>query len=216
MADENRNTATLILVPTESELDILKKIPEYKPMVQSTRVCGFGPIVSAARTSQLIGRYAPQNVMLIGIAGAYSSELKIGTASAFGSVACFGIGVGSGSQFQTASQAGWQQWNDVENEIGETIELSNSGNFTKQLLTCTSSSADLADVEQRLQHFPNATAEDMEGFAVAAACRLADVSLSIVRGISNFAGNRDKSNWQIESALQSALELAIELIGDGE
>jgi len=52
-----------------------------------------------------------------------------------------------------------------------------------------------------------ASAEDMEGFAVAMACQLQDVSLEIIRGISNVAGDRDKSNWRIDDALSAAAEV---------
>jgi futalosine hydrolase len=54
----------------------------------------------------------------------------------------------------------------------------------------------------------------MEGFAVAAACRLAGVPLDIVRGISNTAGDRDTSGWQIEAACRAAAALAVMLLGE--
>ncbi len=55
--------------------------------------------------------------------------------------------------------------------------------------------------------FPKAVAEDMEGYAVALACRLHDVPLTIIRGISNQAGDRNHDGWQVAEALQSAAEL---------
>jgi futalosine hydrolase len=81
------------------------------------------------------------------------------------------------------------------------------------LLSACAASADDADVRSRLQLFPDAAAEDMEGFAVAAACRLAGVPLDIVRGISNVTGDRDISRWQIEAACRAAAELAAMLLG---
>jgi futalosine hydrolase len=57
------------------------------------------------------------------------------------------------------------------------------------------------------------TAEDMEGFAVAAACRLAGIPLDIVRGISNTAGDRDHSHGQIDAACRAAASLAAALLG---
>jgi futalosine hydrolase len=46
----------------------------------------------------------------------------------------------------------------------------------------------------------------MEGFAVAAACIMNNVPWVIVRGISNLAGDRVKSNWQTDGALHKAAE----------
>ncbi len=47
-------------------------------------------------------------------------------------------------------------------------------------------------------------AEDMEAFAVALACQLHSIDLTVVRGISNLAGDRDKSRWQIRQSLAQA------------
>jgi futalosine hydrolase len=49
----------------------------------------------------------------------------------------------------------------------------------------------------------------MEGFGVAVACRLANVPLTIVRGISNRAGDRDHTNWNIEGSLEQAMQLIL-------
>jgi futalosine hydrolase len=54
----------------------------------------------------------------------------------------------------------------------------------------------------------------MEGFAVAAACRLGNVPVSIVRGFSNRGGDRNKSNWKIEEALSAAVEMCNQRIGE--
>ena len=60
--------------------------------------------------------------------------------------------------------------------------------------------------------FPDAAAEDMEGFAVALACRLAGVPLSIVRGISNTAGDRDPARWLVPEAVAAAAALAARIL----
>ena len=67
-----------------------------------------------------------------------------------------------------------------------------------------------------LRNDRKAIAEDMEGFGVAMACKLAGVPLRIVRGISNRAGDRDLTQWQIEEALAAAAERASALIAAAE
>ena len=54
----------------------------------------------------------------------------------------------------------------------------------------------------------------MEGFAVATACLFAGKPLTIIRGISNQVGVRDKQQWQIGPALQSAVDLLVEKIAN--
>jgi futalosine hydrolase len=80
------------------------------------------------------------------------------------------------------------------------------------LLTVTAAAAGPDDVHLRKAIFPEASAEEMEGFAVALACRLAGVPCTIIRGISNTAGDRDKAHWQIEAPLAAAADLVLRLL----
>lgn len=161
--------------------------------------------------------------MLVGIAGCYGDRLTIGRAYAFERVACHGVGAGSGHAFVPAEAMGWNQWPGdaaaATAAIGDMLPCA-SGHLPAAaraglLLSGCAASASDEDVRSRLRLYPDAVAEDMEGFAVAAACRLAGVPLDIVRGISNTAGDRDTSGWQIEAAARAAADLAVTLLGGG-
>lgn len=70
-----------------------------------------------------------------------------------------------------------------------------------RLRTVCTSAATEAEASERRALFRRPVAEDKKGFAVALACRLADVPVAIVRGISNAVGDRRFDRWQIpESA----------------
>ena len=213
----------LVLVPTESERLIIE------PVVRAggsgsfcLQLCGFGPVVAAARTAQLIAEHRPEGVLLVGIAGRFTDSLAVGQAYAFERVACHGVGAGSGDAFVPAEAMGWPQWlgsgADPATPLGDVIScttgrLPAAAPRAGLLLSACAASAGEADVRSRRRLFPDAVAEDMEGFAVAAACRLAGVPLDIVRGISNTAGDRDTSRWQIEAACRAAAELAAMILG---
>ena len=212
----------LILVPTELERG------RIEPVVTAAsgaplriELCGFGAVVAAARTASLIAEYRPQAVVLVGIAGRLSDRLRIGEAYAFEQVACHGIGVGTGAAFMPAANMGWLQWPadglDSATRVGDLLPCTRDrAPATAQraglLLSACAASADATDVRSRLRLYPEAVAEDMEGFAVAAACRLAGVPLDIVRGISNRAGDRDTAHWQIDAACRAAGELTAILV----
>lgn len=218
----------LLLVPTELERGLIA--PAVAAACGSairSELCGFGPVVAAARTARLIAEHRPGRVLLVGIAGRFSDRLAIGQAYVFERVACHGIGAGSGDAFVPAEAMGWKQWpgdaSDANAAIGDSLPCT-SGRLPDAaasaraglLLSACAASADEADVRSRLRLHPDAAAEDMEGFAVAAACRLAGVPLDIVRGISNTAGDRDTSGWQIEAACRAAADLAATLLGERE
>ena len=210
----------LILVPTQLELDRLRPSLTEKLSKHdcSFQLCGFGPIAAAARAGALLARYKPERVVLIGIAGSYSDHLELGSAYRFDLVACDGVGVSIGAGFQGAGQLGWHQFNGdgTEPRVGDLIQLDaayiDGIPSAGLLVTCCAASASQDEAELRLKRYPEASAEDMEGFAVALACSLARVPLQIVRGVSNRAGDRDLENWRIEEALDAASTFAADVM----
>jgi len=206
----------LLLIPTEFERKFIAPLIEtFRDQSDSEvaiELCGFGPVVAAARTAALLARYQPEQVLLLGIAGGYDGA-EPASAYRFASVGCYGVGVGTGAGFQTAEKMGWAHWAGEKkaDQIGDMISVGDDQTM-HQLLTVCAASETQSDVAQRRAAFPDAFAEDMEGFAVAAACRLAETQLTIIRGISNVAGDRNKSNWKIKEAMQAAWELAGQVI----
>jgi futalosine hydrolase len=212
--------ADLILVPTQLELDRIRPrlSQRFADRECSFQLCGFGPIAAAARGGALIARYKPERVLLIGIAGSYVERLHLGSAYRFDTVACDGIGVGTGASFQSAGELGWPHFSsgDTQPKLGDRISLDSAYvagiPSAGTLLTCCAASATADQAQSRRQRYPDVVAEDMEGFAVALACVLARTPCQIVRGISNQAGDRDHRGWEIETALLAAADLAGDLI----
>ncbi|HUG68921.1 MAG TPA: futalosine hydrolase [Pirellulaceae bacterium] len=216
---------TLILTPTQLELHLLE--PLVSPSVNGTdalfELCGFGPVASAARAMQLIARHQPTRVILVGIAGSLRSELAVGTARSFRQVTCVGVGAGTGMNHQSADEIGWKHWvsagltvAEPQAGIGDVLplapSLTDAMELGGELLTVCAASANDQDVAMRLARHPAASAEDMEGFGVAVACYFGGIPLEIIRGISNRAGDRNKSNWDIEGALHAAGSLTLKVL----
>ncbi len=254
-ASQSETVPNLILVPTPLELSHLMDFLPESWAEHHLEICGFGPIASAARTSQLLGARRYDRVFLVGIAGAYSSHgLTIGQAYLFQRVRCHGVGVGSGHNYQSAEELGWNhidlgklnQEQEEESQplvqpVGDLIDLSVPRTTLKRtqpreqeqtdsrglaaapvrelyqsgtLLTGCTASADATEANQRTRRYPDATAEDMEGFGVALACHLHGIPLTIIRGVSNTAGNRDHHQWQIPLAMKSVAELLFQVVAD--
>ncbi len=210
---------TLILIPTEMESRHLK--PQLAKFIASgnpVELCGFGPIAAAASASHYLAEHGPDRACLVGIAGAYRQDLQLGEALSFSSVSAYGIGVGSGADHQSAHQLGWPQWSDSSGEsiVNDHIEIDSTLPEANQLLTSCAASSCMEDVRLRLDNHPHAVAEDMEGFGVALACRLERIPCAIIRGVSNYAGQRDKADWKIESALDSAGQLVLQQMADSD
>jgi futalosine hydrolase len=208
----------LLLVPTAGERRVVEQAigtaAGYRLQIE---LCGFGPIAAAARTAHLLATLEPRSVTLVGIAGALDDQLLVGQAYRFGEVVSYGVGAGTGTDFQQASSLDWSQWPGdrsagqpaVGDRIGRTETTAG-----RILLTACAASAGPADVRLRRGLIPDAVAEDMEGFGVAFACELARVPWTIIRGISNRAGDRDHARWCIEPALEAAAALARETLAE--
>lgn len=207
----------LILIPTIGELRVIApRLTSLRLPVEQVQICGFGPVASAARTSQLIATLQPDRILLVGIAGALTRVLAPGQAAVFDDVAMYGIGAGSGDAYLNAGELGWSHWTDVSHDTGEvkigdriSLRTEKLQYPVTQLLTVCAAAATQKDARDRLSKFPDAIAEDMEGFSVAMAGAMAGVPVSIIRGVSNIAGDREKSRWRIADALHAAADLLL-------
>lgn len=205
---------TLVLVPTELERARLADLGGFGTGAALVDLAGFGVAAAGARTAERLAVLRPARVLLVGIAGTYAPErAPVGSAVEFGRVAVEGIGVGSGRDYVPPPALGFPQWPGGaggERPIFDELELA-SGTRTL-LLTTVAASANAAEARLRRERFPDALGEDMEGFAVALACALAGVPLSIVRGFSNEVGDRDSRRWRIPAALAAARAKALEVL----
>jgi futalosine hydrolase len=192
----------LILVPTSLELRRLEG-PDPFPEGSVLALCGFGPVSAAARTAQCLAELRPRRALLVGIAGSLDAKrAPLRSVNAFARVRLDGVGAGQGAAFQPPSRLGLPQWDGGPGApVGETLELAGGGG---ELLTVCSASATPGEAALRRERHPEALAEDMEGFGVALACHLAGVPLTVVRGISNLAGQREKGGWCVDEALEAA------------
>ncbi len=198
-------TTTLLLIPTAFERDALFGA-EGVPDTMRVELAGLGPVAAAARAAQCIAESRPSRVVLAGLAGTFDPErLAIGSVTEFAEVAIDGIGAGEGESAVGLDALGFPQWEDDRGRVVDRLPL-DAIDASGVLLTVSAASADVAHAALRRRRVPDASAEDMEGFGVALACRLADVPLRIVRGIGNRVGDRDTSGWAIEPALAAVRE----------
>ncbi|TWU01318.1 Futalosine hydrolase [Stieleria varia] len=202
------------------ELQRLRERSTLQATQWVVELCGWGPVAAAAHCMQHLQTHRPMRVVLAGIAGTYDAEcLAIGQASWCSVVHLDGVGAGLGQRHRSAVELGWPP--SLANLSDDhAIELTVPGSESDRaygLLTVCSASGDPTEVAMRRERFPSALLEDMEGYAVAVACGISGVPLSILRGVSNVAGERDHTHWQIDAAMDSvAREIQAFLSGSFE
>jgi futalosine hydrolase len=185
--------STLILVPTAAEAELLAATEA------PVALCGFGLAAAGAGAAHAIALHAPSRVILVGCAGSYDLErAPIGSALVASAVRCHGIGAGGFSP----AELGWAD--------SDQIELDGDGGL---VLSVASASATVGEAAIRLSKHPGAVLEEMEGYSVAVAAMLREVPLSVVRGVSNAAGERHKTTWRMAEALAAANGVVASMLG---
>lgn len=213
----------LILVPTAGEArrlfpaDTLLDGPARTVQLDSTvchvALCGLGPVAAAAATMQAILAHKPGRALLVGIAGSYDLERRgIGETVIATRIRLHGVGAGEGARFAALPYpqlpAGY-----LGEDVHTVLDLEDSPQLREggacadteraEVLTVCAAAADPQEAAERHRRYPDSVAEEMEGFAVALACRMAGVPLTILRGISNLAGDRDPRGWESQGALDA-------------
>jgi futalosine hydrolase len=187
----------LILVPTDLELGILRL---HLPAGLEIELCGMGLALSGVLALDRLRRHRPAWAWLLGIAGSHDpGRLPVGSATWFSEVALSGIGVEGDEGVRPAP--GIRSFGLGEETYPDPMPLVGPGAGCLLSVAAASGSAESALRQRR--HQPSALAEDMEGWAVAAAARTAGVPLAIARGISNVAGDREVTRWRVEGALMA-------------
>jgi len=166
-------------------------------------ICGFGLADAGAGASHAIAS-APDDaaggVVLIGAAGSYDEQrAPVASALVAGRAELHGISAGG----RSPSEMGFA--------LSDAADLDLRGHPDGgTLLSVARSSAD-ADEAARRASATGAVAEEMEAYAVAVAARLHGMPLTVVRGISNAAGEHDHGRWRLSEALRAARELLREI-----
>lgn len=202
----------LVLVPTERERQGLAAAAGRAAWTTRLELAGFGPVAAAARTATLLAHRRPPRVLLVGLAGALDPErARPGQALAFGRVTLEGVGAGEGEGFLSAGQMGFPLLDAAagpSGPVGEELDLVVPDGLPENqyLLTVCAASGNPLQAGRRRARHPDAVAEDMESFGVALACTLAGIPLTVVRGISNRSGDRERGNWCFEDAYRAIHE----------
>ena len=174
---------TLYLFPTREEAaELLTRRADLKPQVGFV---GVGMAEAGANAAALIARYRPQRVVLCGIAGACDSRVEVGAVVQVESDRVAGLPEKYSIEYSSSFLEGLCRVQSLTvNRTGESLPIV-AGN-----LPCI---------------------EQMEGAAVAAACRAMGVEEYIhLRAISNYVDDA-RSAWRIKEAVEALGERIAEL-----
>ena len=175
---------TLYLFPTREEAaELLTRRADLKPQVGFV---GVGMAEAGANAAALIARHRPQRVVLCGIAGACDSRVEVGAVVQVESDRVAGLPEKYSHYYTSPNIEG------VDHYVNS-VTVSRTGE------SLPAAASNIPCIEQ------------MEGAAVAAACRAMGVEEYIhLRAISNYVDD-DRSAWRIKEAVKALGERIAEL-----
>jgi futalosine hydrolase len=170
-------------------------------------VCtGVGAVNAAYVLTRFLDREQVKAIMVCGIGGAYpGSGIPIGSVVC-AETECYGdLGADSPGGFLDMEALGFavvQGPAPLYNVLPMQIFPATRRAHFVTMNTCTGSADDARAIEVRT----GGGVESMEGAAIAHVAALAGIPVGEIRGVSNLAGNRDRSAWQITEAASAAQE----------
>jgi futalosine hydrolase len=223
-----------IVAAIESELNLLKKglgvefqgdlggYAHYLGRVGNERVrlgvTGMGIASACLALGSFIGMEKPDMALMVGTAGAMpGSGLAIGDTIAARTevLSEFGvareIGIGDVKPLKFASL---QQEIDLSESVtlGINDKASDKGPMSLgRILTVVGVSRQHLDAHKRAECF-DVMAENMEGYGLALAGLCFGIKVAEIRGISNMAGDHDKSRWDFKGAREKTQTAVLEYL----
>lgn len=196
-----------ILLCAATELEIkLTKDWISKNVITGVEVVitGVGMLQATHAITKAVLQLKPELVVQAGIGGSLTNHFLIGDVAAIKQDCVGDMGVEENKQFQSAFDFGLINENDFPWSKGKLLNGSelvrNVGLPIANGVTVNEISTNAARIDYYHQTL-SADVESMEGAAVHYVCLQEKIPFLQLRAISNFAGERNKAKWEIESSI---------------
>ncbi|HEX2902472.1 MAG TPA: futalosine hydrolase [Jatrophihabitans sp.] len=173
---------------------------------------GVGPVEAALSTAAMLAAADYDAVLSAGIGGGFDGvELAVALRFAF---ADLGAQLADGG-FSSVTELGFGEGVLAADAALAEAVAARTGAVPGTVLTVATVTGTAARAEALHRRHPDAVAEGMEGFGVAAAAARAGVPCTELRATSNPVGPRDRQNWQLGPALARLGQACTALLAEG-
>jgi futalosine hydrolase len=198
----------LVVTAVEAERDaILRDVSRSSAGQIHVVVAGVGPVAAAVSTATALA-HRPDTALVVsaGIAGGLAGRVAVGDIAVADRITFADLGARVDSGFLTLNEMGLPQDSSyavADARVQEALFKSSFAVVRGEILTLACMTGTDDDAAQLAARHPQAIAEAMEGFGVAAAANDARVPFAELRAISNPIGKRDPTTWNIQGAFDA-------------
>lgn len=176
---------------------------------------GVGPVNAAFTLTRFLAEHRARAVIVCGLGGAYpGSGLEVGDVVCAESETYGDLGADSAGGFLDLEALGFPLIEGdppLFNRLPVDVFPAERRAAFVTCATCTGTDERAIAIAART----GAAVESMEGAAIVHVARLMGVRVGEVRGISNVAGNRDRSRWRVSDAAAAARTALVDWIEAG-
>lgn len=187
------------------------------------QVLGVGKVAATLSLARLLTAGCPRGIVVVGVAGAYPArhrnpgalDLEVGSVVVVGESVLADEGVETESDFRSFSEFG------LDDRAGRVADPAWTASVAQRLgvpivrsatvSTCSGSETLSRGRVERA----GALVETMESAAIAEVCRSFDVPFVEVRAISNWTGDRERSDFHLELAADAVQDAVLSLWDEG-
>lgn len=168
-------------------------------------ITGIGTTLTTFHLTQTLNEFEYDWVINLGIAGSYTTDLKIGEVVEVATDEFADLGIEKRNEFLTLFDAGFVEANEFPFQQG--LLKSTGGHFFDNLkkvkgITSNKSSGRQSSIAELSEKF-HPQVESMEGAAFFYVCNWLGINCVQIRAVSNFVEPRESSKWNIPLALEN-------------
>ncbi|MEK5058338.1 futalosine hydrolase [Paenibacillus sp. FSL H7-0326] len=198
----------LIVTAVEAERKAIEdglKVPEHYHVIAG----GAGPASAAAATAAALASDSYKLVINAGIGGGFPGRAELGDIVISTEIIQADLGSETAEGFRSVDELGFGTSRVTANPDAIQSILSALQTSTDipvhcgPIITVSTTTGTAQTAEELLRRIPEACAESMEGYGVAAAASYMNVPVLEIRAISNTVGPRNRDAWRIPEALQA-------------
>lgn len=198
----------LIVTAVEAERKAIEdglKVPERYHVIAG----GAGPASAAAATAAALASDSYKLVINAGIGGGFPGRAGLGDVVISTEMIQADLGSETAEGFRSVDELGFGRSRvTADFEAIQSIQsaLQTSTDLPVHygpIITVSTTTGTAHTAEELLRRVPEAYAESMEGYGVAAAASYMNVPVLEIRAISNTVGPRNRDAWRIPEALQA-------------
>lgn len=197
----------LVVAATQLELGYMGNMPLSLNHKVITEVLGIGQMATTYHLLDSIELHKPDLAIQIGIAGCFSNNIPLGEVMAIETEYMGDVGAEENGSFQSIFDLNLVNENEKpfinkglvnpHKDLLDRIQLKKVVGITVNEISTSS----LRINQYKTTYHP--MLETMEGAAFHYCCLMKNLPFLQIRAVSNYVGERNKSHWKIDAALQA-------------